>query len=513
MNELTLDTVIATFEKIKKLAKKELGNGNYRKSINHIETAAELAYMFNWIYTDDDLENYIQILSNKILGEVRKEFTPIKGRIVFYDVLALDNRGLTQQYLRAIISWGVEFLFIFEGDDLTHSKTIIEEIKACSNGEFFKIDNGLSETERTRALYKKISDFKPEKAFLHLYPSSVVAVTVWNSLKEVVRYQINLTDHAFWLGVSCIDYSLEFRNYGCTISSEKRNLSRAQLLIQPYYPILDCKPFVGLPTEIPDDAIKIFTGGAYYKMYGRSDTFFSLLKILIELNAKVIILLAGNGNEQPILKFIKKNKFQNRVFLLGSRSDITHVFENCDIYLSTYPVTGGLMGQYAASLNIPLLSYSSDDIPCNFSEGFLNWKTDSDFKITHKDLASFVNEAQKLIEDKSYRVAKGLRMKKHLITEAEFSTHLKEIVTSNKMEKPFEVEKIDYAAFTNLYLEMENKYLHNFYFLIVIRFKLKSILSFPLLTINFMLSLYNLRRVAKIVMRRFIWLMFFCLFC
>lgn len=499
MPSLELDQVVTMFNKVKKLAQKELDRNNYSKSINYIETAAELGYMFNWIYTDTDLENNVQVLSDKILGGIQKTFTPIKGRVVFYDVFALDNRGLTQQYLRALISWEVEILFVFEGNDLAHSKNIIEEIKAYSKGEFFSIDSNLSKPERIKALYEKIADFKPAKAFLHLYPSSVVAVVVWNSLKEVTRYQVNLTDHAFWLGVSCIDYSLEFRDYGCTVSYENRNLSKEQLLIQPYYPILDCKPFIGFPSEIPNDAIKIFTGGSYYKMYGKSDMFFTLLKTLIDLNSKVVILLAGNGDNAPILKFIKDNKFQNRLLLLGSRPDITHVFENSDIYLSTYPVTGGLMGQYAAAVGIPLLSYSSDDIPCNFSEGFLNWNANSDFKITHKNIDSFKGEALRLIENKSYRIAAGLNINKHLITEKEFSIHLKQLVSTNKMEKSFELEKIDYDVFSNLYLEMENKYLNQFNFFIVNRFRIKSVFLFPANVFYFIFSVSNWKFLIKML--------------
>jgi hypothetical protein len=157
---------------------------------------------------------------------------------------------------------------------LSHSKQIISEIKAYSKAELFIVDKSLTKTEKIKSISSKIIDFKPEKAFLHLYPSSVVAVTVWNSLKEVIRYQINLSDHAFWLGTKCINYSLEFRNYGCTVSYEKRNLSEDKLLIQPYYPIMQCESFIGFPQHIADDAIKIFTGGSYYKMYGKSDFFF-----------------------------------------------------------------------------------------------------------------------------------------------------------------------------------------------------------------------------------------------
>jgi hypothetical protein len=499
--EISTQEIQNIFEKIKLLALKEFKNKNYERSLEYVEAAANVAYTFNWKYSDVILEDLLVDISGSIIAE-RPLFIPIQGRIVFYDVFALDNRGLTQQYLRALISWGIDLLFIFEGEDLSHSKQIISEIKAYSKAELFIVDKSLTKTEKIKSISSKIIDFKPEKAFLHLYPSSVVAVTVWNSLKEVIRYQINLSDHAFWLGTKCINYSLEFRNYGCTVSYEKRNLSEDKLLIQPYYPIMQCESFIGFPQHISDDAIKIFTGGSYYKMYGKSDFFFKLLKILIELNSKVVILLAGNGDDAPIKKFISANKYERRLLLLGSRADITHVFENCDIYLSTYPFTGGLMGQYAASLAKPILSYSSNDIPFNFLEGIVKWNTTADYKITHTTLDSFEAEALKMIESKSYREKKGNENKKHIITEKEFSEHLRKLVTLNRMDTPFVKEDIDYKVFSDLYIENENKYLKQFNYLIVSQFKFQSLLLFPKQALSFIFSTKSGRIIGKYLTKK-----------
>jgi hypothetical protein len=490
MSKLTILKIQSAFDTIKRLAEKEFEHKNYELSLKYIETAADMAYSYNWIYMDEVLENLLMQISEAVIKE-NKTFVPIANRIVFYDVFAFDNKGLTQQYLRALISWGVDLLFVFDGNDLSNSKQILHEIASYSKAELFILENSLTKAEKINRAYHKILDFKPEKAFLHLRPSSVVAVSVFNALPEVTRYLINLTDHAFWLGAKCLDYSLEFRDYGCTVSYEKRNLSKNQLLIQPYYPILECKSFIGFPSSIPNDTIKIFTGGSYYKMYGKSNLFFTLLQTLIEMNAKVVVLLAGNGDAEPLKQFISDNNYENRLFLLGSRPDITHVFEHCDIYLSTYPVTGGLMGQYAACLSKPVLSYTSGDIPSNFAEGFLNWNATSDFKITHTTLDSFRSEAFKMIESASYREKLGVENKKHIISPEEFSLHLKQLVRSNKMEVPYAREVIDYDVFMNIYLESENKYLKQFDSFIVSRFKLFSFVYFPKQALTFLLSQAN----------------------
>lgn len=486
MSRLTKSEIITAFNKTKNLAQQEFESNNFQISLDYIKTAAELAYMFNWIYTDDDLENLLREISSKVVS--KKEFIPRKGRVVFYDVFCLENRGLTQQYVRALMSWDVEILYVYEGNDLSIGNKIIEELNAYHKAEVFYIEESINSLCKIQRLYDVIVNFSPEKALLHLAPWSVIAVCIWNALNEVVRYQINLTDHAFWLGAKCIDYSLEFRDYGMTVSIEKRGLAENMLLFQPYYPIMDCYPYIGLPVEIPADAIKIFTGGAYYKMYGESDVFFKILEFLIGVNSKVVILIAGHGLEKPLTDFIKSFNFESKVFLLGSRPDITHVFQNSQLYLTTFPITGGLMGQYAAALGVPILSYSSPDFPGNFTEGFIDWKKGLDFRLTHTSIESFMKEALKLIEDENYRHHRGSVLKGLVITETEFSSRFIHQLNSHKLSVPFIRVNINYDSFTNLYLEMENKYLKSFDHFVVSRFKLLTLFLFPKVFFRFIVS-------------------------
>lgn len=478
MKNLELKDIQSVYEKLKQSANLDFDNGNYEQSLKYIETCAEIAYMFNWIYSDEDLENLLKSISEAVLPKVNS-FSPIKGKVVFYDVFALDNRGLTQQYIRALKNLDLELLFIFEGNDLSHSKKIVDEISSYPKAEFFVVDHNLTRLDKMMLIFNKVVSFRPEKAFLHLYPSSAVAVSVWNVLSSVIRYQVNLTDHAFWLGSKCINYSLEFRNYGKTVSLEKRGLLPSQLLFQPFYPITDCKPFIGFPPQIKEDSIKIFTGGAFYKMYGKSGLFFELIKILLAIDTKVVLLIAGGGDVKPINDFIDTYNFEDRIFILGSRSDITHVFENSDIYLSTYPLTGGLMGQYAAICSKPILSFTTPDIPCNFIEGFVGWNITDDFNITHTNLVSFKAYAKLLILDVSYRLNEGSNNAKHIISPDEFSKNLGEIFSNNVPESSFFKEKIDYEVFTNYYLECENNYLKQFNYLMVSRLKLKTFKFYP----------------------------------
>lgn len=61
-------------------------------------------YSFNIIYTDDDMEN--------MLSEIGEILLKPNNKVIFYDYLVIDNRGLTQQYITALIELGYEILLI-----------------------------------------------------------------------------------------------------------------------------------------------------------------------------------------------------------------------------------------------------------------------------------------------------------------------------------------------------------------------------------------------------------------
>jgi len=477
VNSLKKSDVLRSYNRIKGIAEKKFANQEYEECLKLIELLGNIAYNFNFFYKDDVLEELLLKISSKILNHSPKTWDP-NNRWVFYDYFGISNRGLTQQYIRALIAWKVEFMYILENPS-ANSVSILEELKAYSKAETYIVDRNLTYSEKIKQIYNQIVRYKPQNAFLHLHPANVVAVTLWNALSNIKRYQINLTDHAFWLGVNCLDYCLEFRDYGCNVSAEKRGVALDKLRMQPFYPIVDCGPFEGLP-EIANDRVVLFTGATYYKMYGENNAFFIIIKRLLDENENCIIFLAGDGDKAPFEKFISENGYSNRLFLLGNRSDINHVFRKCDIFLTTYPITGGLMAQFAAVNSKPILSFSSADIPCNSVESLLTFdRTNQDDKITYDNLEDFLALAKKMINDKNFRNNKGASLKKHVITVPKFEALLYANIHSINQPLKYQKLNIDYERFQNLYIEVENKFLPTYRALILSHFRLSSIFLFP----------------------------------
>ena len=104
---------------------------------------------------------------------------------------------------------------------------------------------------------------KTRPAYLFLYTMSydVAAIVVFSAINIARKFQINLTDHAYWLGRDCFDYCIEFRDYGATISHRFRKIDSEKLIKIPFYPYVDYEAeFLGFPFESQNKVI--FSGGA-----------------------------------------------------------------------------------------------------------------------------------------------------------------------------------------------------------------------------------------------------------
>jgi len=489
---ISINQIINTYNKIKKLANKALKNHEFEQALRHIEAAASLAYNFNFIYSDKDLENSLSLISEKII--ISQNFKPIENRVVFFDSFVLDNRGLTQQYIRSLIVQEKEILFINDGDSLLNGQLIIKELLKYNKCEIFQVSTSLSRIEKINLIYNKVFEFKPKQVLLHLSPTNVIAPVVFSALTSSSRFLINLTDHAFWLGTCCIDYCLEFRDYGYTISLQKRKINSEKLLYQPYYPIADSSEYLDLPFSLINNKI-ILTGGAFYKMYGEDDIFFNILQNLIKLDSRILILIIGDGHKSPLLNFITKNKLENKIILLGNRKDINHIFSISDIYLSTFPISGGLMTQLAAVNHKPILSFSSEKFQFNNLNGIL--EKNLNLLKTYCNVSELLLEANKIIESEIYRKQSAENAFKSLISIDEFNRLFKKNINSPLKHTTFEIININYEAIIDLYLEIENSYQQQFNFLLLSKYKKSIIFYFPSVFISIIFSKFFYIRMFK----------------
>lgn len=423
-------------------------------ALKFICRAATWMYNFNAVYFDPELEKLIGDIASSSIPEGIIH-TPKENRVVFFDSFGFDNRGLTQQYVRAFMTYGYEILYILENDHPIYNSEIIRELKDYGKCiiKIFETTNH-NRLQSALDINQTIISFSPQNIFIHIAPWDVVANLALIRINGATRYNINLTDHAFWLGTSISDYNIEFRGYGVEISLEKRLFSKRRLLNLPFYPI---KPrisrFEGFP-EVPSDAIIVFCGGSEYKMMRSDDIFFTLMDEILSLSQRVHIMVAGITADSKFAVKVSSMKHANRVHLIGNRKDIYEVFRHCDIFLSSYPFIGGLMTQYAAIHSRPILAYCEDG-----DRGLVEFMINHKSHLYHSKvgLPAFLEYARHLIESEAFRLQEGKIVEDSIIKENDFNSALKNIIENKSSNFIFEVEKPDYDAMIDFYLDIETQ--------------------------------------------------------
>ena len=474
----TIRDVRRCYSKIKQLARTAISERDYNRAAGELALSARIAYLFNWIYSDPETDDMIRRIGRALFDEKSPEPRQT-ARYAMYNSFGRENRGLTQQYIRALRALQVEFLYIFE--DRSKAMAGVEsDLAACGDRvEIFEITPSLPPTKQAEQLHRKLREYAPQVLLVQIAPWSVMPLIAFSALPEIAKYNINLTDHAFWLGSGIFDRNIEFRDFGWTISLEKRRFAMSQLFMLPYYPILNETPFEGFPAEVPADSVKIFSGGSYYKVYGGKGLYFDLVKRTLDENPDAVLLYAGDGDARIFREFIRSNGFQRRVFLLGSRRDINAVFRACDIYMGTYPIGGGLMSQYAAVNGKPILAYASEECPSAFVETVVCHKTR--LKITHTDVESFARHARALCSDPALRIEEGNRLKQCITSPDEFAEGLRNLLAGYARPHSGNRVGIDYGKRLDFYYETENSNRWNgFAMLLLSQYGIWAFRYFPL---------------------------------
>lgn len=458
IKETTFDQVkvMKIYQFFVKKAERLYGKRQYNKCIKYIMVAARWMYFFNIIYFDNQIENLIHSLSDSIFKDIDK-YSPDKNCVVFLDSIC-TTRCLGVQYLSALKALGRKIIYI-QHYNTNHSEEILNLLADYENKEICVIKPKESYVDSAIRIHSIIEKHRPYGIMLHMWAHDAVSLIAIDKIKSAYKYNIDLQDHTFWLGRSFIDFDIVFRDYGEKIALQKRELHESELIRLPYYPLLHLNStFCGFPSDLPDDSIRVFTGGASYKMLGKNDIFFRILEIILGISEKVHVLIATDDSEIFKQK-ISKIKYNNRIHFIGMRKDIDQVFNHSDIYLSTYPFIGGLMSQYAAAFSLPILAYGEENEP-NVTEGLVNHKFSA--MKTHRTLEAFYKYAKNLILDSKFREIEGSRNRESMYSYKDFINGLKSVLTMNKTDIHwFHKEQPNYNAMIQFYLENENKYNHS----------------------------------------------------
>ena len=316
--------------------------GDFFKTICYLRYISAFYYRINYKLTDDELEEITSHTAGKLLGTtVLKNCR--QNTVLFYDNFGLMTRGLANIYINAFVKLNFHVVWVLY-DFLPDTAGLQKQYANQNNIEFCVIPKQTI-IDRMKDLQRILQSKNPKHIFVYTTPDDIAGLGVMSTIKgEADRYLIDLTDHAFWIGKCAADWIVGFRNYGYNLAIQYRNIAPEKVLLLPYYPdSREDYPFEGLPFDT-DRYEFIFSGGSPYKLEGDS-TYPEMVRYILIRYPDIKFVFAGNGTNQ-ILETIKE-EFPDRFYHIGERKDLDAIFQRAKFYLSTFPLAGGLMTQFA----------------------------------------------------------------------------------------------------------------------------------------------------------------------
>lgn len=437
---LTERLVINTYNKIKQKAKNYLNKGKISKGLLYTHLAGYTNYSFWLSYHDDEIENLLIKASKSIFQRNYTADNVVSGRCVMLDSLARYRGGLTVQYVNAIVAAGWKLLYITNQDiKAPHHLELGNFLNSLNGVQILEIPKKLQGKEKLQFVYDSILDYGAERAYLHCTSSDSFFPALCYALPcNMKKYYIDAADHGFRMGMKSCDYAFEFRDLGCSIAAQYRGVPKEKMLNLPFYPILDNLAFKGLPSQC-DNKVIILSGGIYWKIIDKEDTFFKLCNEILKNHNNTIILFPGSGDPVYVQNKIKEFGIEDRFLLLGWRNDISELFRRADVFLNTYPHGGGTMSQYAAHTKTPILSFSPlgscqnpvENFVCQIHQAVVSSVGETDF----------LREAHELIENKSYRREKAEMVYSCVLGVEKFNQYFKQMSLSGVNILPFDASK------------------------------------------------------------------------
>lgn len=431
---------MADYSRMKRAAWKLYRQGKWELSLRTIFFAAGFMYTMNQILCDRELENLIGKIADQHLPSAANP-TLTDNIVVYYDGFGLIGRGLTYIYLKALVHLGYQVKYItFESNRRIHDSA--SEMVGEENVFYI---SGTTLLEQMAELQRFLTHSRAGAAFLYMNPDDVVAVGSFAHCPVgMKRYLINLTDHAFWLGIGIADEIINFREFGHKVCAEKRGVCPTRLQYLPYYPGELKAEWSGLPFHGKQDKL-IFSGGTLYKTESRDNGYYRLVEAILDTYAHVNFMYLGNGDTRRIRRL--RNKYPERVAYAAERKDFFEIMKRCTLYLSTYPYNGGLMTQYAllagkvpVTLNHPGIEA---ELSIRHEESFWNYSTQEEC----------LREIGKLLEDKDYRHRKEQDLGKFLIDETQFEQELQCILRTGRSMRIAGDSAVAFDGFWKLPLE------------------------------------------------------------
>lgn len=470
MNDYNREDIIGIIQKLKRIAETGLRKNDTEQALEATAACAKIQYFWLQQFTDEELEKIVRKIAEKCPGS---KYEAESNTVLFYDEPGFDLRALGIVYLKGLAMAGFRVVFITRSESKDKQPILHKALQDYDIiYEYYPMNASYS--SQVRNLSSLILKYKPFAVLAHSSAFDPVWPTVFSAFSGCFeRYVVNLTDHGFWLGKDSIDYVLEFRDFGASISLDHRKLPLSKLIKLPYYPYIDkAIEFQGLPFD--ENSRFIFTGGSLYKTLSEDHKYYRMVGTLLEEFPDLKYLYAGYGDDTDLRAM--SDQFPGRVFHIKERTDLYQIMKRCTFYMNSYPVVGGLMTQYAAA---------SGKLPLTLNHaGRANGMLIDDERagVFFTDSEKLMNEARRLLSDEAYLAQRSQEIEQEVLTPEQFSQELRSALTQHTTSY-----QITHLSLNVESLHKEHAYMFNesnLYLAITQKRHKKLVRYFPLLFIK-----------------------------
>ena len=426
--------------------------GNYEKAMASISVGCQILYEYNQRYTDRQFEEGVIRIAEGVRSLFSYGISCFKAEentILFYDGFGLDTRGVSKIYLNALKKNGYKIIYVTSctaKDHIPETETILYD--ACA--DIYYIDFRSSYLKWTYELLKIMISTSPKAMLYYTTPYDAAGAVAFAAMEgKAERFLIDLTDHAFWLGVRSNDYFCGSREMSASNQVYERGIDRNKLIKLGVNFVPDLEDdHSGLPFDVLQNRY-IFSGGALYKTLGDSELlFYKIIDQILEHNDDVKFLYAGTGDATEMNKIIRK--YPGRAFLIPERKDYYYLIENCTLYLNTYPMFGGMMMKFSASAGkIPITLKHDND-----SDGLLVDQEKT--KIEYDTYEELVKDVDRLLQDRDYLKRREALLEGSVITEERFVNNLRSAIENHFTDYEHGNSRIDVSKFKKEFYDRFN---------------------------------------------------------
>lgn len=492
---ITLSLVHKIYQIIKADIQSSLSRNDYVQALAAIDIYASIAQFVNDEFRADAIEKALRYVGENGVGIRQTSIPTNPKKVVFYDQIG-TTACLAQQYLRALKQLGYEIFYIFEKKEKQINSDLQEEVeRLCAKVSYYYGDYSI---EKAKAIQNEIVNFGASKLLIQSPAFGALGSSILYSLRGIKKYRIVPGDHHFFIGIDCVDYLIEFRDFGINVDLKKRNIPIEKIRKLMYYPIVETSiPFQGFPSDIPEGSIVIAAAAHEYKFHG-SNKFFEIVKSILNKYQETCFLFIG-GKSKVVENFVARENLEGRFYCLGYRYDFIECMKRIDIFMNSYPLGSSLTSMTAAYFNNPIISLHNRE---EEADGL-----NSCFKgeyISFSEETALYDYVQKLIKDRDFRISEGEKVKSWLQTQEGFTSELEKLINiPSGTAIDYLQMNIDYLNNrVNRYIDIQNTFFHSIYDVLISGYRFRLLSKFWFLLSDRSFLPHVIYRIRKTLLSR-----------